>query len=150
MARGDLSSLDSKLDQLKAESKGCMGRLRDEEQLKEELLQKKTMLEEQVRKLSEQETHLKGHSNHLEQLQLQSKERQYHLNEEKKAVEALIATLTEQNGALLQEMDSHTYAHEVVRTHLDRKEEVKHLMSTFNRDLIESKMTLERYVSPLR
>jgi len=47
-------------------------------------------------------------------------------------------------------MESHTYAHEVVRTHLDRKEGVMHLMNTFNRDLIESKMTLERYVSPLR
>lgn len=127
-----------------------MGRLKNEEQLKEELLQKKTELEEQVRQLSEQETHLKGHSNHLEQLQLQSKERQEHLYEEKKAVEALVATLTEQNRALLEEMESHTYAHEVVRTHLDRKEGVMHLMNTFNRDLIESKMTLERYVSPLR
>ena len=42
------------------------------------------------------------------------------------------------------------YTHEVVRTHLDRREEVSHLMNTFNKDLVESKQTLERYSSPLR
>jgi hypothetical protein len=40
--------LDSKLDGFKGESKGYMGRLRDEEGLKKELHGKKALLEEQV------------------------------------------------------------------------------------------------------
>lgn len=65
-------------------------------------------------------------------------------------MESLVETLTKQNRDILVELESHVYAHEVVRTTLNRKEEVTHLMNTFNRDLIESKMTLERYSSPLR
>ena len=65
MARTDLGGLDHKLDELKVESKTCMGRLRDEEELREDLLRKKALLEEQVRKLSQQETQLNGHSHHL-------------------------------------------------------------------------------------
>jgi len=56
MAKSDLASLDSKLDGLKGESKGCLGRLRDEDGLNEELYKKKALLEEQVHKMSEQET----------------------------------------------------------------------------------------------
>ena len=59
-------------------------------------------------------------------------------------------TLSKQNKAALQELESHVYTHEVVRTHLDRRQEVNHLMNTFNKDLVESKLTLERYQSPLR
>ena len=54
-------------------------------------------------------------------------------------------TLSKQNKAALQELESHVYTHEVVRTHLDRRQEVNHLMNTFNKDLVESKLTLERY-----
>lgn len=79
-----------------------------------------------------------------------SKERQVHLREERSAVESLVETLAKQNKEILLELDSHVYAHEVVRTHLNRKEEVVQMMNTFNKDLIESKMTLERYSSPLR
>ena len=128
-----------------------MGRLRDEEQLQADLTQKQAALEVEVQQLQNEETALKGQSKHLESLQAQSKERQTHLYEEKKCVEELVAKLTEQNRAILEELESHTYAHEVVRTHLDRREEVNHLMNTFNRDLVESKMGLERYSSsPLR
>lgn len=65
-------------------------------------------------------------------------------------MESLVETLTKQNKEILTELESHVYAHEVVRTHLNRKEEVAHMMQTFNRDLIESKLTLERCSSPLR
>ncbi len=59
--------------------------------------------------------------------------------------------MTQQNKTILEELDSHAYAHEVVRTHLDRREEVSHMMSTFNKDLVESKANLERVsTSPLR
>ena len=127
-----------------------MGRLRDEEQLQADLTQKQAALEVEVQQLTNEETSLKGQSKHLESLQNQSKERQVHLYEEKKCVEDLVAKLTDQNKAILEELESHTYAHEVVRTHLDRREEVSHMMNTFNRDLVESKMSLERYSSPLR
>ena len=138
------------LEETKAESKASMGRLRDEEQMQADLTQKQAALEVEVQQLTNEETALKGESKHLESMQAQSKERQTHLNEEKKCVEELVARLTEQNRAILEELESHTYAHEVVRTHLDRREEVSHMMNAFNRDLVESKMSLERYSSPLR
>ena len=60
-------------------------------------------------------------------------------------------TLTKQNRSILDEMDSHANAHDVVRKHLDRREEVRHLMNSFNRDLMNSKQNLERLTgSPLR
>ena len=65
-------------------------------------------------------------------------------------MEDVVAQLAAQNKAILEELESHMYTHEVVRTHLDRREEVSHLMNTFNKDLVESKQTLERYSSPLR
>ena len=65
-------------------------------------------------------------------------------------MEELVRTLTAQNKTILEEIESHAYTHEVVRTHLDRREEVNHLLKTFNRDLIESKRNLERCGSPLR
>lgn len=73
-----------------------------------------------------------------------SKERQTVLLEEKRSVEELVEILTRQNKNIVQEMDSHASVHEVVRTHLDRRQEVSDKMHTFNRDLRESKQTLER------
>jgi len=81
----------------------------------------------------------------------ESFERQKTLLEEKRAMEELVFTLTRQNKEILEELESHAYTHEVVRTHLDRREEVAHMMQTFNRDLVESKTRLERFTgSPLR
>ena len=54
-------------------------------------------------------------------------------------MEDLVARLTDQNRKILDELESHVYTHEVVRTHLDRREEVSHMMNTFNKDLVESK-----------
>ena len=65
-------------------------------------------------------------------------------------MEDLVAQLTDQNRKILEELESHAYAHEVVRTHLDRRDEVSHMMNTFNKDLVESKMALERCQSPMR
>jgi len=121
-----------------------MGRLRDEEQLSDELAKKYADLQVEVQKMEEAELHLKGESKHLETLQTESKERQKLLLEEKHSNEELVETLTRQNNAILEEMDSHNNTHEVVRTHLDRRQEVSHMMSNFNRDLVESKHTLER------
>jgi len=51
----------------------------------------------------------------------------------------------------MDEMTCHASAHEVVRKHLDRREEVSHILNTFNRDLMDSKQNLERLSgSPLR
>ena len=48
-------------------------------------------------------------------------------------------------------MDCHAYSHETVRKHLDRREEVSHIMASFNRDLMDSKQNLERLIgSPMR
>lgn len=66
MVKSDLGGLDHKLDDLKIESKTAIGRLRDEEELREDLLRRKVVLEEQVRRLTEQETQLNGHSRHLD------------------------------------------------------------------------------------
>lgn len=97
------------------------------------------------------ETSLKGQSHHLISLMDQSKERQAALLDEKRCVEDLVQTLTQQNKSILQELESYSYTNEIVRTHLDRREEVSHMMNTFNKDLVESKLNLERQGnSPLR
>ena len=62
----------------------------------------------------------------------------------------VINTLTNQNQEILSELDEHVKAHEFVRQKLDRKQDVASLMNTFNKELVESKIALERGQSPLR
>ena len=62
----------------------------------------------------------------------------------------VINTLTNQNQEILSELDEHVKAHEFVRKKLDRKSDVASLMNTFNKELVESKIALERGQSPLR
>ena len=62
----------------------------------------------------------------------------------------VINTLTNQNLEILAELDEHVKAHEFVRQKLDRKQDVANLMNTFNKELVESKFSLERNQSPLR
>ena len=56
----------------------------------------------------------------------------------------LVQTLSKQNQEIIAELDTHVHAHEEVRSKLDRREEVASLMDTFNRDLMGSKLSLER------
>ena len=72
------------------------------------------------------------------------------MEDEKKAMQALVSTLESQNREILAELDQHVDAHEDVRARLDRKEEVASLMDTFNRDLMGSKLELDRGRSPMR
>ena len=65
-------------------------------------------------------------------------------------MEALVATLANQNREILAELDTHVEAHEDVRSKLDRKDDVASLMDTFNRDLMGSRLELERGRSPMR
>ena len=65
-------------------------------------------------------------------------------------MEALVQTLINQNKEILIELDTHVEAHEDVRSKLDRKGEVAGLMDTFNRELMGSKLELERGRSPMR
>ena len=65
-------------------------------------------------------------------------------------MEALVNTLINQNKEILIELDTHVEAHEDVRSKLDRKSEVAGLMDTFNRELMGSKMELEKGRSPMR
>ena len=84
--RSELCDVESALESTKAELKAAIGRCRDEELLQSDLTSKQASLTVEVEKLVEQETHLKGHSDHLESLKAQSKERLNLLNEEKKSV----------------------------------------------------------------
>ena len=81
---------------------------------------------------------------------MSSKERISYLDDEKRAMEALVRTLINQNKEILIELDTHVEAHEDVRSKLDRKGEVAGLMDTFNRELMGSKLELERGRSPMR
>lgn len=65
-------------------------------------------------------------------------------------MEALCNTLVNQNKEILIELDTHVEAHEDVRLKLDRKGEVAGLMDTFNRELMGSRLELERGRSPMR
>ena len=95
--RADLDFQDKKLTNLKIECKTHMGKLRDEEGLGDELAQKLALLEDEVKQMEQQEDQLKGHSNHLAELQAASKERQVCLKGERTAMEEVVETLTRQN-----------------------------------------------------
>ena len=96
------------------------------------------------------ESHLRTQSNYLRDLNKSSNERLSYLEDEKKAMQDVVNTLTKQNEEILAELDQHVKAHEFVREKLDRKQDVADLMNTFNRELVESKISLERGQSPLR
>jgi len=55
-----------------------------------------------------------------------------------------VATLTSQNRDIVAELESHIHTNETVRQQLDRKREVDVLKDTMNRDLMASRMNLER------
>ena len=111
---------------------------------------KAKQLQDEIQALETKESHLKTQTGYLSDLNNNSKDRLSCLEEERKAMQDVIDTLTNQNKEILSELDEHVKAHEFVRKKLDRKQDVASLMNTFNRELVESRVALERNQSPLR